>query len=346
MVKRKKKNLIHLLQLIKTLPIHKSDLLALLLYTKTIPVGHLYYNPSDLSTMISTDFYSTLRNNTYKLINDRVPNERIRYNEIIRMHYPTFNDALDEIPFLVQVYAFLHRKNKLLEYLKIVKGNICKDGFYFLANVASKTIRFKYPYKLERNDDLCNYVKRIDEINLDEKKREIKKRVSMKETVYTNVFDFKRIKVEKNENDESIIAEFIRGRKILKHILPFYDALIDNLVKIFNPIKKEGIFHNIIFKIESEYYEVYAMIILSNGGMINDEEYNYIIKDSFNNINSDKINIHPQFLFDSINNNELQEITKYMGTDLPEQINVFNTENEKYVYSVDEQYILKEKDYF
>lgn len=343
--KKERKQILPLAHLLKALPLHESDILTLLTHTKTLSRPGLRYPLAVLSEMINTDLYDTLRSNTYAFIRKRKSFQKINYKELIKISYPKFDDALNELPLIIQIFAFLNINNPILNHLKIVKGNICKDGFYFYAVIANKKIKFKFPFKLAENFN--EYFFKPE--NEEKKFNELKIRNLSKESIFNNKFNFKKLKIITEEKDSEIVKEFVKGRRILKNVLNLYKELINEII---NTIKKRdyfydlpNIFTNKSFKIDSYYKDVYSMIIQSNGGIVSDTNYEYVIKDSFSEI-SDDICIHPQFLFDSINENELQDVTKYMGVNLPKQKCVFEKKDDEFVISKSEKIKTLEENFF
>ncbi|RVD91606.1 hypothetical protein TUBRATIS_19350, partial [Tubulinosema ratisbonensis] len=343
--KNLKKELVPLIHIIKALPLHESDILTLLTHTKTLPKPGLRYLTTDLSNMISTDLYNTLRENTFALIRNRPQNSKINFKEIIKLNYPTFNDALNEIPLLIQIFGYLQLNNPILNHLKILKGNICEDGFYFYAQIFTKKIKFKFPFFIKEKE-ILNY---FNEQNENSKRKELLIRNLSKESIFTDKFHFKKLKIKNEENDKNILKEFVKGRRILKNVLNLYKELINEIINVIkkkeNCVNFSGVFNDKSFKIESVYKDVYSMIILSNGGSVCDKNYEYVIKDSFIKM-SDDICLHPQFLFDCINDDEFKDPTKYMSNNLPKQKCVFKNGYDEFTFSKNEKFIIEEENYF
>ncbi|KAL6122221.1 hypothetical protein NUSPORA_00780 [Nucleospora cyclopteri] len=262
------------------------------------------------------DFYR--RNGLLKRA-ETIKNVELRFIPLIKRKYSSFGDSLSHMGnslrqlYFIDLFKISNVKEILEEFEEFIKSNcllqkafLAKKGIYYQFTIQNCFIVWMVPYP---GDNLENLI---------EEKKEIIRELKIRNE---DLFD-----IELSQESEEIVEE--ENSKIdcsiIKYAAPILQMHIKLLIHKLKTVdglnKNLQIFKNYKFSIQikSIFKEIKFLIECNGGEVIENDNSEYVIAESVENVDETKTYIQAQYVFDSLNEGKVLNMNIYkVGKILP-----------------------------
>lgn len=298
-----------------------------------------YYRIDDIKRIFYSEAYEVIQKNQTKENKrqnfiqmeqleraSKIIDEEFNFVDLIKQKYESLGSSIDDLGntiknlYLIDMLKIDDSKKELKEFEEFViersllnKAFLSKKGIYFGFNIEKIIVFWMVPYPSQNLSDIV------------EEKKEIQ---APKKEFNFDFLDFGSFEEEEDEEEE--IKDPNNPDKfdisLLKYAFPLLKVhlkLILHKLRMMYPkdqTKKTEIFKNKKFNIDIKSIpDQIAFAILSGGGVVTElEEAEIIITESVDVIMKDKIYVHPQYIFDCINQSKMLPVEEYfIGKELP-----------------------------
>ncbi|OQS55073.1 pes1 [Ecytonucleospora hepatopenaei] len=216
-----------------------------------------------------------------------------------------------DFTILDEFYDFVFNNN-LIKYVFLGK-----KGIFYQVNIEDKMVLWKKPYNL--SDNTKAKLKTLSNT----KQNTVNNKEKLEDTKYFNCSTF----TLKNQAE---LKGFDKNKSYLEYGIPVLNMHVKLVLYKLKSMdfKKEKsiIFDNLTFKIESKSLEHdLSNLIVFLGGKIDSKTSTIVLCEDVIDFDSSKMYIHPQFVFDCLNKNELLNIDDYkIGKKIPQHVSPFS----------------------
>eukprot|EP00866_Antonospora_locustae_P002202 jgi/Antlo1/2202/1280 len=323
---------------IRTLKLSEDDFATLAVLLNVMPVraklrqcldhmDTIYYRIEDVQKMINTQLYIDInRKNRLSRMRKEYPglgrykkDVVVNYFALAMAKYPTFNSAVQGLPFSLKIlyvkkWLCMQEKDTAQEPVDCDAKSMCsRDAVSACVRVLQsfcKVVARDFPlqkgfigkdgFYLGCCVSACR-VEWLVPFRLEEKK-------------YSRVLD-----------------------TLYPLCLAHVDLVATHLMKLANErsansdvnTMQSRVLNGATFKIESDFYcDVYELVIASAGGRVSDSDYKYVLCDGeIRTLVVGVVYVHPQFVFDALNNGVLPDAQEYrVGCTPPQHKSPFREE--------------------
>lgn len=305
--------------------------------------GDWFYKIDDIKKMFYSEVYEICNKNLKKeerrkaLIKvqqfaraDRIKDTEISFVNLVKQKYPFFANSLEDLGSSVRNLYFIKLleiddANEDVNYFEsfIIKhgllnwGFMSKKGVYFAFTIENLIISWLVPYPglglSELVEDKCD----------------------IPDTKKSHNFDFLDFGFLSDEEEEDVVADQNNPEKFDISLLKYSSPLIKTHIKLVlfklekllssdSKIEKRIFLNKKVFITVNSIKEHLEFAIKCGGGEIVYDDADFIIGESVDKLEENKIYLQPQYIFDSLNQSKLLPFDNYLvGKICPPHISPF-----------------------